>query len=64
MELPPVVLCFGSHHGRNLKAFWRYWSLPADQSGMHLREREAERLLDRAKREMWQDGSASRLGSE
>ncbi|CAJ1366070.1 unnamed protein product [Effrenium voratum] len=37
-----------------------FWSLPADQSGMHLREREADRLLDRAKREMWRPGSISR----
>ncbi|CAK9000694.1 unnamed protein product [Durusdinium trenchii] len=41
-----------------------YWSLPADQSGLHSREREAERLLDRAKREMWQEGSQSRLELE
>eukprot|EP00435_Cladocopium_sp_Y103_P057775 s714_g20.t1 len=41
-----------------------YWSLPPDQSGLHLREREAERLLDRAKRELWQEGSASRLELE
>jgi len=40
-----------------------YWSLPADQSGLHLREREAERLLDRAKRELWQEGSTSCLGN-
>ncbi|CAE6971517.1 unnamed protein product [Symbiodinium natans] len=37
-----------------------YWSLPADQTGLHLREREAERLLERARRELWAEGSASR----
>lgn len=37
-----------------------FWSLPPDQSGLHLREREAERLLERARRELWAEGSASR----
>lgn len=37
-----------------------FWTLPADESGMHWREREAERLLERARRELWAKGSASR----
>lgn len=37
-----------------------FWNLPADSSGMHTREREAERLLERARRELWHEGSASR----
>jgi len=37
-----------------------FWNLCADSSGMHTREREAERLLERARRELWQEGSASR----
>ncbi|CAE8613102.1 unnamed protein product [Polarella glacialis] len=37
-----------------------YWSLAADESGMHLREREAERLLERARRDLWAPGSTSR----
>ncbi|CAE7186115.1 F8H [Symbiodinium pilosum] len=37
-----------------------FWTLPADLSGLHLREREAERLLERARRELWTEGSASR----
>lgn len=37
-----------------------FWNLPADSSGMHAREREAERLLERARRELWTEGSNSR----
>lgn len=41
-----------------------FWTPPADESGMHLREREAERLLERSRRELWTEGSASRLELE
>lgn len=37
-----------------------FWNLPADSSGMHSREREAERLAERARRELWVPGSNSR----
>merc|ERR1712137_201003 len=37
-----------------------FWTLPADESGMHQREREGERLMERAQRELWVEGSASR----
>eukprot|EP00931_Biecheleriopsis_adriatica_P047806 TRINITY_DN27587_c0_g1_i1.p1 TRINITY_DN27587_c0_g1~~TRINITY_DN27587_c0_g1_i1.p1 ORF type:complete len:476 (+),score=80.03 TRINITY_DN27587_c0_g1_i1:23-1429(+) len=37
-----------------------FFSLSADESGMRTREREAERLLERARRELWAEGSASR----
>lgn len=37
-----------------------FWTLPADESGKTAREREGERLLERARRELWADGSASR----
>lgn len=37
-----------------------FWTLAADESGMHSREREGERLLERARRELWAEGSASR----
>jgi len=37
-----------------------FWATAADESGMHMREREAERLLERARRELWVEGSASR----
>merc|ERR1712151_1372386 len=37
-----------------------FWTLAADESGKNTREREGERLLERAKRELWVEGSASR----
>merc|ERR1712094_127907 len=37
-----------------------FWTLSADESGKNTREREGERLLERAKRELWVEGSASR----
>jgi len=37
-----------------------FWTTPADESGMHLRQREAERLQERARRELWVEGSVSR----
>uniref|UniRef100_A0A7S4UBS9 Inositol-pentakisphosphate 2-kinase n=1 Tax=Alexandrium monilatum TaxID=311494 RepID=A0A7S4UBS9_9DINO len=37
-----------------------FWATAADESGMHMREREAERLLERARRELWVEGSVSR----
>jgi len=37
-----------------------FWTLPADESGMKIRHREAAQLLERARRELWSEGSASR----
>merc|ERR1712151_506193 len=37
-----------------------FWTLTADESGKSTREREGERLLERARRELWVEGSASR----
>mmetsp|Transcript_60054 Transcript_60054/g.143027 ORF Transcript_60054/g.143027 Transcript_60054/m.143027 type:complete len:493 (-) Transcript_60054:42-1520(-) len=37
-----------------------FWTLSADESGMHWREREGERLLERTRRELWTAGSVSR----
>merc|ERR1712216_226792 len=37
-----------------------FWTLSPDDSGKATREREGERLLERARRELWADGSASR----
>lgn len=37
-----------------------FWTLPADESGMHIREREGRALLERARRELWVEGSISR----
>jgi len=41
-----------------------FWTLPADGSGKSQREREGDRLLERARRELWTEGSASRLELE
>merc|ERR1711985_204954 len=37
-----------------------FWTLPRDESGLRQREREGERLLERANRELWLAGSTSR----
>lgn len=37
-----------------------FWTLSPDDSGKTTREREGERLLERARRELWKEGSASR----
>eukprot|EP00929_Paragymnodinium_shiwhaense_P014448 TRINITY_DN122357_c0_g1_i1.p1 TRINITY_DN122357_c0_g1~~TRINITY_DN122357_c0_g1_i1.p1 ORF type:complete len:489 (+),score=70.48 TRINITY_DN122357_c0_g1_i1:65-1531(+) len=37
-----------------------FWNLSPDTSGMHQREREGERLIERARRELWAAGSVSR----
>mmetsp|Transcript_14912 Transcript_14912/g.24590 ORF Transcript_14912/g.24590 Transcript_14912/m.24590 type:complete len:163 (+) Transcript_14912:383-871(+) len=41
-----------------------FWNLPAHDSGKTAREREGERLLERARRELWVEGSASRCELE